>query len=185
MSYVSEDLTNAIQQLLILGKGDAGRLEYILDILKKGRTLPESDQKYLQNMISIYLNSKQQDPDNNMESIIEKLHQEIDILNKKVDEFEKKGFEKYVGRKTVFFFITVFVGWNALQSYIQQLLTNMISPDYLQYAFPLQLALSYYDVTLVWFAFVLVLLAWPFIGLIHLVKFIQFRKRKTTQSLSL
>ena len=175
---MSEDLTNAIQQLLILGKGDAGRLEYILDVLKKGRALPESDQKYLQNMMLIHLNSKQQDPDKNMESMIEKLHQEIDILNKKVEKFENKEFEKYIGRKAVFFFITVFVGWNALQMYIQQMLTGVISPDYLQFVFPLQLVLSYYNGSLVWFAFVLVLSAWPFIGLIHLVKLIQSRKKQ-------
>ncbi len=175
---LSEDLVNAIQQLLILGKGDPGRLEYALDLLKKGRTLPESDQKYLQNMISLYLGSRESGSyQKNMEYTIEQLHKEIQHLNEKFDKIEKKGFERYIGRKTILFFITVFVGWNALQSYIQQSLGTAFSSDFTQYLFPFHLAFSYYNNDLTWFVFVVVLLAWPFIGSIHLVKFIQSRKK--------
>jgi hypothetical protein len=175
---LSEDLVNAIQQLLILGKGDSGRLEYALDLLRKGRALPESDQKYLQNIISLYLGSKEPELyQKNMESTVEQLHQEIQRLNEKIDKFEKQGFEKYVGRKTILFFITVFVGWNALQSFIQQSLGTVTSSDLTQYLFPLRMVLSHYNSDLPWFVFVIVLLAWPFIGSIHLVKFIQSRKR--------
>lgn len=175
---LSEDLVNAIQQLLILGKGDPGRLEYALDLIKKGRTLPESDQKYLQNVISLYLSSKEPESyQKNMESTIERLHQEIQHLNEKIDKFEKRGFERYVGRKTILFFITIFLGWNALHLFIQQSLGIAVSSDLIQYIFPLHEVLSHFNNDLSWFVFVIVLLAWPFIGSVHLVKFIQSRKR--------
>ncbi len=175
---LSEDLVNAIQQLLILGKGDSGRLEYALDLLKKGRALPESDQKYLQNMMSLYISSKEPEShQKNMESTIEQLHQEVQRLNEKIDKFEKRGFERYIGRKTILFFVTIFIGWNALHSFIQQSLGTVISSDFTQYLFPFYVVLSYFNNDLSWFVFVIVLLAWPFIGSIHLVKLIQSRKR--------
>ncbi len=150
----------------------------MLDLLKKGRVLPESDQKYLQSVMSFYLGSKEPDSyQKNMEIMMEKLHQEILNLNEKIAKFEKKGFERYVGRKAVLFFITIFVGWNALQPYIQQNLNLISSSDLIQYLFPLKTALVYFDPDLIWFVFVIILLAWPFIGLIHLVKFIQSKKR--------
>lgn len=172
------EVANKIQQLLILGRGDSGRLGYMLDLLKKGRILPESDQKYLQFLISVYLGSNESDSyQKNIESTVEKLHQEILNLNEKVEKFEKNGFERYVGRKAVLFFITVFVGWNALQSYVYQGLAVFMPADVTQYLFPLKTAFGYYDPNLVWFVFIMILLAWPFIGLIHLVKFIQSKKR--------
>ena len=175
---LSEDLVNAIQQLLILGKGDPGRLEYALDLLKKGRALPESDQKYLQNIISLYLVSKEPESyRKNMESTIEHLHQEIQHLDEKINKSENRGFERYVGRKTILFFITIFLGWNALHLFIQQSLGIPISSDLIQYIFPLHEVLLHFNNDLSWFVFVTVLLAWPFIGSIHLVKFIQSRKK--------
>lgn len=177
---LSEDLISAIQQLLILGKGDAGRLEYVLDLLKKGRTLPESDQKYLQNIISLYFVSKEPEShQKHIESTIEQLHQEIQRLNEKIDKSEKRGFERYVGRKTVLFFITIFLGWNALHLFIQQSFGTLISSDFASYVFPIHTLLSHFNSDLSWFVFVIVLLSWPFVGSIHLVKFIQGRKRLT------
>src|SRR5579863_589245 len=122
---LSEDLIGAIQQILILGKGDQGRLEYLLDLLQKGRPLPESDKNYLQIMVPLYLGP--QDPESyqkSVESAITKLHDEIRELGEKTTEIQRKGFEKYVGRKAILFFITVFVGWNALQSYIVPILSD-------------------------------------------------------------
>ena len=88
---LSEDLIGAIQQILILGKGDQGRLEYLLDILQKGRPLPESDKKYLQIMVPLYLGP--QDPESyqkNVESAITKLHDEIRELGEKILEVKKR-----------------------------------------------------------------------------------------------
>jgi hypothetical protein len=176
---LSEDLIGAIQQILILGKGDQGRLEYLLDLLQKGRPLPESDKNYLQIMIPLYLGP--QDPESyqkNVESAITKLHDEIRELGEKTTGTQRKGFEKYVGRKAILFFITVFVGWNALQSYILPILSDF-TPNgmILQYVFPLNFianSLNYGQA--VWGLFLALCISWPFIGMIHLVKFISSRK---------
>ncbi len=174
---MSEDLIGAIQQIILLGKGDQGRLEYLLDLLQKGRPLPDSDQKYLQIMIPLYLGPK--DPESyqkNAELAIEKLHDEVRQLDEKIKKLEKKGFEKYVGRKAVLFFVTIFVGWNALQTYIQPALSGL--PDgMISYVFPLNLAANYLNYGgAVWLSFVVLVSAWPFIGAIHLAKFIASRK---------
>lgn len=177
---LSEDLIGAIQQIIILGKGDQGRLEYLLDILQKGRPLPDSDKKYLQVMIPLYLGP--QDPESykkNVESAITKLHDEIRELNENVTGIKRKGFEKYVGRKAILFFITVFVGWNALQSSISSILSNFIPNGTTQYLFPLNLVANYINYgQVVWFVFLILAISWPFIGLIHLIKFIRSRKIK-------
>lgn len=175
---MSEDLIGAIQQIILLGKGDQGRMEYLLDQLQKGRPLPDSDQRYLKIMIPLYLGPK--DPESyqkNAELAMEKLHDEIRQLDDKVQILQRKGFEKYVGRKAVLFFVTIFVGWNALAIYIQPTLSGFVPSDVLQYVFPLNLAANYvnYD-SAVWLAFVILVSAWPFIGAIHLAKFIASRK---------
>jgi hypothetical protein len=174
---LSEDLIGAIQQIIILGKGDQGRLEYLLDLLQKGRPLPDSDKKYLQMLIPLYLGP--QDPDSykkNVESAIIKLHDEMRELNEKITRVKSKGFEKYVGRKAILFFITVFVGWNALQSSILPIL-SFIPNSMIQYVFPLNLAVTFFNYgQVVWFAFLILAISWPFIGLVHLVKFVRSRK---------
>ena len=179
---LSEELTRMVQQLLILGKGDQGRLEYILDLLQRGKILPDSDKKYLQIMMSLYLESTDTDSfQKNTESEITHLHDEIQILNNKINKIQRKGFEKYIGRKAVLFFITFFVGWNVMYPYFQSILTNFISTNILQYLFPLNLVANYFNHgSTVWFAFMILLLAWPFIASIHLVKFIKSRKIPST-----
>lgn len=175
---MSEDLIGAIQQILILGKGDQGRLEYLLDLLQKGKQLPDSDKKYLQILIPLYLGPK--DPESyqkNVEFAITKLHDEIKELHERIIVIQRKGFEKYVGRKTILFFITLFVGWNVLQSYVLSILSGLIPSSILQYAFPLYLMANYLNYgQVVWFAFLILSMSWPFIGFIHLVKFIRARK---------
>ena len=165
---------------LILGKGDQGRLEYLLDLLQKGRPLPDSDQKYLQLMIPLYLGPK--DPESyqkNAELAIEKLHDEVRQLDEKIKKMERKGFEKYVGRKAVLLFVTIFVGWNALQTYIQPVLSGFVPNGVIQYVFPLNLAANYLNYgEIVWLAFVVLVASWPFIGAIHLAKFIVSRKTR-------
>lgn len=178
MHTLSEDLIGAIQQLLILGKGDQGRLEYLLDSLQKGKKLPDSDQKYLQMMIPLYLGP--QDPESykkNAEAAMEKMHEQIKHLDEKMQKMQKRGFEKYVGRKAILFFVTVFVGWNALQPLVQPALLGSLQDGPAQYAFPLNLAASYIGyATSVWLGFLVLVLSWPFIGAIHLVKFVKSRK---------
>jgi len=171
-----EDLANSIQQLILLGKGDVGRLEYILDLLKKGKLLPASDQKYLENILTLYPISKDLES-TQYERIIEELHKEIETLNEKLLRSEKKRFEKLIGKKAVFFFVTVFVGWNALQPYMISLLNLDMSNGTTQYLFPLNVLASYFTAgSLITFIFILMILAWPFIGAVLLVSYIKTRK---------
>ena len=175
---MSEDLIGAIQQILILGKGDQGRLEYLLDLLQKGKTLPDSDKKYLQILIPLYLGQK--DPESyqkNAERAIGQLQDEINQLHEQMNKIQRKGFEKYVGRKAILFFITVFVGWNISQTYVQTILYNSVPNTVIQYIFPLNLIANYLNYgQAIWFVFLILLISWPFIGAIHLTKFIKSRK---------
>lgn len=176
---LSEDLIGAIQQILILGKGDQGRLEYLLDLLQKGRPLTDSDRKYLEILVPLYLGPQDSETyQKNVELAITKLHDEIKELHEKMAVIQRKGFEKYVGRKAILFFITVFVGWNAFQSYIMQVLPPSTSNGIImQYVFPLNLIAGYLNYSqVVWFAFLILSISWPFIGFIYLVKFIKSRK---------
>ena len=173
---MSEDLIGAIQQILVLGKGDRGRLEYLLDMLQKGKSLTDSDQNYLKIMVPLYL-SPQDSYRQNAELAIERLSNEVKDLNQKIQNMQRKGFEKYVGRKAVLFFFTIFVGWNACQVYLQPFLSIFISNGVIQYVFPLNLVANYLNYgTIVWLGFFILLSSWPFIGAIHLAKFIISRK---------
>jgi hypothetical protein len=168
---------NSIQQLLLLGKGDAGRLEYILDLLKKGKLLPSSDQKYLKNILPIYLSPKDTESTQHYERIISELHGEIETLHEKLCQLEKRRFEKFIGKKTILLFLTIFVGWNALQPYVVSLFALDVSNDKVQYLFPLDVFANYFNAgSLIEFIFILMVLAWPFIGAILLANFIKTRK---------
>jgi hypothetical protein len=174
---LSEDLIGAIQQMLILGKGDQGRLEYLLDLLQKGKTLPDSDKRYLQTLVPLYLGPKDSDSyQKNTEHVIEQLQNEVNQLHEQMNKIQRKGFEKYVGRKAILFFVTVFVGWNVMQTYIQTVL-YVIPNTVIQYVFPLNLIENYLNYgQAIWFVFLILVISWPFIGAIHLAKFIKSRK---------
>src|SRR5207249_7734975 len=161
-----------------LGKGDSGRLEYILDMLTTGRVLPFSDQKYLENIIPLYLKVQDQESIQRKYDPITEQQKEIENLNHRVVKLERRGFESYVGKKAVFFFVTVFVGWNALQVYITTFLKMFLPASLIEYFFPLNLlanSLNY----LVQFVFTAMMYAWLFIGFIHLARFIRSRKIST------
>lgn len=170
-----EDLANSIQQLILLGKGDVGRLEYILDLLKKGKLLPDSDQKYLENILPLYLLPKDLES-TQYERKIEELLKEIETLREKLSRLEKIGFGK-LGKKAVFFFVTVFFGWNVLQSYMVSLLNLDMANNATQYLFPLNVIANYFNAnSLINFILFLMILAWPFIGAVSLINYIKTRK---------
>ena len=174
---MSDDLINSVKQLILLGKGDLGRLEYILDMLTTGRIMPLSDQKYLENIIPLYLGGQDQESiQQKNEYTIEHLQKEIQNINQRLVKLEKKGFERYVGKKTVFFFVTVFVGWNALHTYDAAFLNSFLPVDSIQYFFPLNLVTNYFNYPIVPFVFTAMMYAWVFIGFIHLARFIKSRK---------
>jgi hypothetical protein len=173
-----DNLADSVQQIIILGKGDRGRLEYILELLTKDKTLPVSDQKYLENIIPLYLGTQDAESlQKRMENVIDTLHGEILTLNERLSRLERKGFERYVGKKAVFFFATVFVGWHVFQSYAMSFLGPYLPSSIEQYLFPLNmLANSFNANSLVWLVFIFMVAAWPFIGAVHLAKFIKSRK---------
>lgn len=172
-----EDLASSIQQLILLGKGDVGRLEYILDLLKKGKLLPSSDQKYLESILPLYLSQQDAESTQQYERVITELHREIETLNENLSRLEKRRFEKFIGKKTILFFVTVFVGWNVLQPYFISLLNLDMSNEAIQYLFPLNVLANYFGGgSLIEFIFILMVLAWPFIGAVLLANFIKTRK---------
>lgn len=174
---MSDDLINSVKQLIQLGKGDPGRLEYILDMLTTGRILPFSDQKYLDNIIPLYLGGQDQEfMQRQNEHVTDQLQNEIQNLNKRLVKLERRGFESYVGKKTIFFFVTVFVGWNALQTYSTEFLNMFVPANLVQYFYPLNLIENFSSYPIVQFVFTAMMYAWVFIGLIHLARFIKSRK---------
>ncbi len=171
-------MISSIQQIILLGRGDRGRLEHILELLTKGKTLPLSDQKYLESIIPLYLGPQDAESiQRHSEHAINTLQEEIHVLDERLEKIETKGFERYIGKKTVFFFATVFVGWHALQDSIMMALGSYIPYGTAQYLFPLNILANNFGVGLiVWWTFVFMALAWPFIGGVHLAKFIRSRK---------
>ncbi|HET6458495.1 MAG TPA: hypothetical protein VFG24_06420 [Nitrosopumilaceae archaeon] len=176
---MSDDLINSVKQLMQLGKGDSGRLEYILEMLNTGRVLPFSDQKYLENMIPLYLGVQDQESVQQKYDHISEQQKEIENLAQRLVNLERHGFESYVGKKTVFFFVTVFVGWNALQAYSTAFLNMFLPVSLIQYFFPLNLLTNFLHYQVVQFVFTAMMYAWLFIGFIHLARFIRSRKIST------
>ena len=54
---MSTDLIKSVIYLIESGKGDVGRLNYILNVLQDGKILFASDKKYLDTLISSYIDS--------------------------------------------------------------------------------------------------------------------------------
>ena len=169
-------MINSVKQLIQFGKGDPGRLEYILDMLNKDRVLPISDQKYLENIIPLYLGGHDQESAQRTNEHVDQLQKETQNLNQRLVKLERKGFEKYVGKKTVFFFVTVFVGWNALPTYGTTFLSAFLPANLTQYFFPLNLITNYFNYPMVQFVFTAMMYAWLFIGFVYLARFIKSRK---------
>ena len=174
---MSDDLINSVKRLIQLGKGDPGRLEYILDMLTTGRELPFSDQKYIQNIIPLYLGGQDQESiQRQSEHVTEQLQNDIRNLNQRLLNLERRGFERYVGKKATFFFVTVFVGWNALPMFGTTFLNVFLPDGIAQYFFPLNVLANHLGYPIVQFVFTAMIYAWVFIGFIHLAGFIRSRK---------
>src|SRR4029077_10569683 len=139
--------------------------------------LPFSDQKYLDNVIPLYIGGQDQGfIQTKNEYTVDQLQKEIQNLNQRLVKLERKGFERYVGKKTIFFFVTVFVGWHALQVYDVEFLNMFLPSNLTQYFFPVNLldnSLNYHIVT---FVFTAMMYAWLFIGFICLARLIKSRK---------
>ena len=146
-------------------------------MLTTGRALPFSDQKYLQNIIPQYIGEQDQESvQRQNEFVADQLQNEIKNLNQRLVKLERRGFERYVGKKTVFFFATVFVGWNVLSTFITAFLNAFFPDGLMQYVFPLNMIADSISYPVVQFIFTAMMYAWVFIGFIHLARFIKARK---------
>src|SRR5713226_2763061 len=141
---MSNDLIKSVIYLTESGKGDVGRLNYILNVLQNGKPLFASDKKYLDTLISTYIDSAKKPEigiSTSNEPIIE-LRNELNRVNERIARLEKRGYKKHIGRKAIFFFVTFFVSWHAIIQIINKILdgTTMIyqnTQDLNSYVFPL------------------------------------------------
>src|SRR6476660_1867334 len=186
---MSSDLIKSVIYLLESGKGDVGRLNYILNVLQDGKALFASDKKYLDTVISTYIDAaKRREIGISIgnESINE-LRSELNRVNERLAKLEKRGYKKHIGRKTIFFFVTFFISWHAIMQIINKISggTTMIyqnTQDLNSYVFPLyQLKIiipsqfvSWVDsgILYIWTGMIV---AWIILGFIYLVKFIRSR----------
>ncbi len=160
------------------GRGDRGRLEYILELLTKGKAIPLSDQKYIESIIPLYLGPQDVESiQKHAEQTINSLQGEIKMLDERLGRLERKGFERYVGKKAIFFFVTVFFGWHAFQNSLMSVPGPYLPSGIDQYLFPLNTVANNFGIGMIieWI-FIFMALAWPFIGAVHLARFIKSRK---------
>ncbi|MGI0070304.1 MAG: hypothetical protein ACREAN_08640, partial [Nitrosopumilaceae archaeon] len=108
-----DELIENVLQLINSKKGDVGRLNYILSMLQEDRTLYTSDKKYLESLISTYIEPSKRRMGRRQQSV-EELKTELTQVKTKLERMEKRGYRKPIGRKTGFFFVTFFFGWHAV-----------------------------------------------------------------------
>ena len=181
-----DELIDYVIYLIDAKKGDTGRLSYILGALQDGKTIYNSDKKYLDSLIATYLGSSKRKTGE--QKSVEELKTELVRVNKRLEKFEKRGYRKPVGRKTIFFFVTFFFGWHAvittlarksiidikdLNPYFLPIyqLDKIIPSEYLHYVYQFNLSIPEI-VVLAWGAMIL---AWIILGFVYLVKFIRSR----------
>ena len=190
---MSSDLIKSVIYLIELGKGDVGRLNYILNVLQDGKPLFLSDKKYLDTLISTYIDSTKSREigiSSSNESINE-LRSELNRVNERLARLEKKGYKKHIGRKAIFFFVTFFVSWHAIIQIINKIsggimVTYQNTQDLNPYVFPLyQLKFVIPTQFVAWidpgimYVWIGMMIVWVILGLVYLVKFIRSRYNPT------
>ncbi|MDE1766659.1 MAG: hypothetical protein KGI27_10375 [Thaumarchaeota archaeon] len=191
MITTSDELIEHVLYLIDAKKGDNGRLNYILSMLQDGRPLYISDRKYLESLISTYIEPSK--GKGGQQQSVEELKTELVRVKQKLERYEKRGYKKAIGRKAIFFFVTFFFGWHA----VVKLLGDTISfnQDINPYLFPLyQLqtilpsqataVLTQYGTSLqqlVVFAWGAMLLTWVILGFVYLVRFMRSRYNPALQ----
>ena len=187
------DLIKLVIYLIESGKGDVGRLNYILNVLQDGKALFASDKKYLDTLISTYIDSAKRreigiSADN---ELINELRSELNRINERLARFEKRGYKKHIGRKAIFFFVTFFVSWHAIIQIINKITGGITmiyqnTQDLNSYVFPLyQLKILIPSQFVVWvnpgilYVWAGMMIVWIILGFIYLVKFIRSRYNPT------
>jgi hypothetical protein len=190
---MSSDLIRSVIYLIESGKGDVGRLNYILNVLQDGKPLFESDKKYLDTLISTYIDSakKREIGISVGNEPINELRNELNRVNERLARLEKRGYKKHIGRKAIFFFVTFFVSWHAIIQIINKILggTTMIyqnTQDLNSYVFPLyQLKIVIPSQFVAWvdlgilYVWTGMMIVWIILGFIYLIKFIRSRYNPT------
>ena len=186
MVKMEDELVDDVNYLIDSKKGDLGRLSYILSVLQDGKSLYNSDKRYLDSLISTYLESSKKKSGD--QKSVEELKVELARVKERLAKFEKRGYKKPVGRKAGFFFVTFFFGWHAVITLLSAksilniqdinpyllplyLLEKIIPGQYLDYVSQLGLSIPKI-VVLVWGA---MLFTWIILGFVYLVKFIRSR----------
>ena len=190
---MSSDLIRSVIYLIESGRGDVGRLNYILNALQDGKSLFESDKKYLDTLISSYIDSakRREIGISAGNDLINELRSELNRVNERLARLEKRGYKKHIGRKAIFFFVTFFVSWHAIIQIINKISggTTMIyqnTQDLNSYVFPLyQLKIVIPSQFVAWvdlgilYVWTGMMIAWIILGFIYLVKFIRSRYNPT------
>ena len=136
MTSMTDELIENVMYLIDSKKGDIGRLGYILSALQDGKSLYNSDKKYLDSLMATYLGvSKKKFGE---QKSVEELKAELARVKARLEKVEKRGYKKPVGRKAVFFFVTFFFGWHAIITLISEKFLHDIQ-DINSYLFPLYL----------------------------------------------
>ncbi len=185
---LATDLIKTVLYLIDSGKGDIGRLNYILNRLQDGKPLFISDRKYLEPLISRYIDlGKRRDISIPAGDSVEDLKNDLMRLNERLSRLEKRGYKHHIGRKAVFFFVTFFVGWHAVIQIVNKLLSESDkvfnnTQDLNRYIFPLYQIKSiiptqfahYVDLGIL-YGWGAMIITWIILGFIYLVKFIRSR----------
>jgi hypothetical protein len=190
---MSSNLIKSVIYLIESGKGDVGRLNYILNVFQDGKDLFASDKKYLDTLISTYIDStkKREIGISAGNEPINELRSELNRVNERLARLEKRGYKKHIGRKAIFFFVTFFVSWHAIIQIINKISdgTTMIyqnTQDLNSYVFPLyQLKIIIPSQFVAWvdlgilYVWAGMMITWIILGFIYLVKFIRSRYNPT------
>lgn len=192
MITMDDELIEHVLHLIDAKKGDNGRLTYILSMLQEDKPLYISDRKYLESLISTYIEPSKRKVVR--QQSVEELKTELTRVKQRLERYEKRGYKKAIGRKAVFFFVTFFFGWHAI---VQLLGNNLLvnNQNINPYLFPLyQLKLvipsqvttimGQYDLSLeqiVVFVWGLMILTWIILGFVYLVKFMRSRYNPALQ----
>jgi len=183
---MTDELIENVMYLIDSKKGDIGRLNYILGVLQDGKSLYNSDKKYLDSLIATYISSSKK-KFGEQKSVIE-LKTDLVKVKERLEKVEKRGYKKPVGRKAVFFFVTFFFGWHAvitlisakflhnaqdINPYLLPLyyLEKVIPGQYLDYVSQLGLSIP----SIVVLAWGMMMFTWIILGFVYLVKFIRSR----------
>ena len=85
---VEEDILTKTQKLISSGAGDTGRLQFILEFLKQGKTLYKTDQQYLESKLGQKINYDDIMPKQESDKTMESLKTQVTWANQRIASLE-------------------------------------------------------------------------------------------------